>query len=412
MPITRRGLIAAMGLGLAAPMLHSQARARVVVIGGGAGGVTAARLLAVTADVTLVEANPVYTSCFQSNHFLAGFRDLESLQFGYDLVAAKVVIDRAVAVDRDLRQVHLAGGVVLDYDRLLLSPGIDFVEDAVPGWTEADAAIMPHAFKLGAEVAALKAQLLAMPQGGVFAMIAPPDPYRCPPGPYERVSLIADLFTRINPTAKILLLDPKANFSKQVLFEDAWAKYYDGMIDRIDPDFGGADVEVRPAEMQVVVDGEVVAVDVCNVIPAQQAGAIARLAGVTDDRGWALVAPETMRSVVDPMVYVLGDACEPGFIPKSAFVANAQAHVAAAAVLADLAGTQAPPALFANICWSTLAPDDVVKVGAQYHVEGGEILSSDNLVSERDEDTATRAASGTEATAWYGAITAEMFGQV
>ena len=253
--------IAAGGV-LAAPALFGQAKPRVVVIGGGAGGATAARYLAKDGagalDVTLIEANLTYTTCFFSNLYIGGFRTIESLEHGYGGIAAagvNVIHDLATGVDRAARTVTLAGGQVVAYDRLVLSPGIDFRDDAVPGWSLDAAEIMPHAYKAGPQTKLLRAQIEAMPQGGLFAMVAPPNPYRCPPGPYERISMVAHVLKQSNPTAKILLLDPKEKFAKQALFEEGWQRHYDGMIEVVGPDFGGAAVEVRPGTMEVVVDG-------------------------------------------------------------------------------------------------------------------------------------------------------------
>jgi sulfide dehydrogenase [flavocytochrome c] flavoprotein subunit len=190
-----------------------------------------------------------------------------------------VVHDWATGVDRDAKTVALAGGGSVPYDRLVLSPGIDFIEDSVPGWSLAAQNKMPHAYKGGSQTQLLKAQIEAMPEGGTFAMVAPPNPYRCPPGPYERISMVAHMLKNMNPTAKILVADPKESFSKQGLFEDGWERHYPGMITRIGPDFGGDNVEVDPDNMTLTIDGVVENVDVCNVIPAQQAGLIAHAAG-------------------------------------------------------------------------------------------------------------------------------------
>lgn len=420
MTVSRRGFIAtgiAAGSLMAAPALLGQGRAQVVVIGGGAGGATAARYLARDAqgalDVTLVEANPVYTTCFFSNLHLGGLLDLEGLQHGYDGLAAagvRVVHDRAEGVDRDARTVTLAGGEVLSWDRLVLSPGIDFVEGSVPGWSVADAEVMPHAYKAGPQTRLLRQQIDAMPQGGLFAMIAPPNPYRCPPGPYERVSMVAHRLRQVNPTAKILILDPKESYSKQTLFEEGWLRHYDGMIERIGPDFGGDRAEVRPAAMEVVFDGEVQRVDVCNVIPGQAAGAIAGIAGVTDETGWAPVAAEDMRSRIDDAVFVLGDSAGQGDMPKSGYAANSQAKVAAMRIRADLLDVRAFPARYANTCWSLIAPDDGVKVGATYEPTPEKIASVDSFISQPGEDAATRRATYEESVGWYDGIVADMLG--
>lgn len=420
MRLSRRGFIAtgiATGSLLAAPAVLGQGRARVVVIGGGAGGATAARYLARDSqgalDVTLVEANPVYTTCFFSNLYLGGLRDFESLQHGYDGLSAagvQVIHDRAEGVDRDARRVTLAGGEVLDYDRLVLSPGIDFVEGSVPGWSLDDAETMPHAYKAGPQTQLLRAQVEQMREGGLFVMLAPPNPYRCPPGPYERISMIAHQLKTRNPTAKILLVDPKETFSKQTLFEEGWLKHYDGMIERIGPDFGAENVEVRPASMEVVIDGEVEQADVVNVIPRQAAGAIAQMAGVTDDSGWAPVHAEDMRSRLDEAVFVLGDSALQGDMPKSGYAANAQAKVAAMQIRADLLDARAFPARYANTCWSLIAPEDGIKIGATYEPTPEKIASVEGFVSQPGEDEATRAATYAESVGWYDGIVADMLG--
>jgi NADPH-dependent 2,4-dienoyl-CoA reductase/sulfur reductase-like enzyme len=418
--LSRRRLLGsglALGALLAAPPVIGQAKPRVVVIGGGAGGATAARYLAKDSagalDVTLVEANPIYTTCFFSNLYLGGFREFESLQHGYDKVAAggvTVIHDMATGVDRAAKTVTLAGGQVLPYDRLVLSPGIDLREDAVPGWTLAQAEIMPHAYKAGPQTQLLKKMVEEMPQGGTFAMVAPPNPYRCPPGPYERISMVAHVLKQKNPTAKILILDPKEKFSKQALFEEGWGKHYAGMIEWVGPEFGGGAVEVRPETMEIVVDGEVQKVDVCNVIPAQKAGAIAAMAGVTDDKGWAPVDPFSMKSKADEAVYVLGDAAAQGDMPKSGFAANSQAKVAAMLIRGELTGSQTFPVKYTNTCWSLIETDDGVKIGATYEPTPEKIASVEGFVSETGEDAALRKATYEESLGWYAGITADMFG--
>lgn len=418
MRLSRRGFMAtgiATGSLLAAPAVLGQGRPQVVVIGGGAGGATAARYLirdsAGALDVTLIEANPVYTTCFFSNLYLGGLRDFDSLEHGYDGLNAagvQVIHERATGVDRDARIVTLTGGESLSYDRLILSPGIEFVDGSVPGWSVADADVMPHAYKAGPQTRLLRQQIEAMRQGGTFAMIAPPNPYRCPPGPYERISMVAHMLKQSNPTAKILLIDPKEGYSKQTLFEEGWLRHYDGMIERIGPDFGGDAVEVRPAAMEVVFDGEVEPVDVCNVIPGQAAGAIAQMAGVTDDSGWAPVHAQDMRSRMDGNIFVLGDSAAQGDMPKSAFAANSQAKVAAMHVSADLLDARVFPSRYANTCWSLIAPEDGVKVGATYEATPEKIASVEGFVSQPGEDDATRAATYAESVGWYNGIMADM----
>lgn len=401
---------------LAAPMVRAQATPRVVVIGGGAGGATAARYIAKDSqgaiDVTLIEPTRTYYTCFFSNLYLGGFKEMSDLGHGYSGLATSginVVHDWAVGVDRTAKTVSLAGGATLGYDKLILSPGIDFVEGSVPGWDLSAQDTMPHAYKGGTQTELLKAQIMAMPEGGTFAMVAPPNPYRCPPGPYERISMVAWYLKNNNPTAKILIVDPKEKYSKQALFEEGWMNHYGGMIDRIGPDFGAGNTSVDAAAMTVDIDGSVEKVDVCNVIPAQKAGRIAELAGVTDG-DWAPVNPEDMSSKADPDVYILGDASDQGDMPKSGFSANSQAKVCANAVRGALTGSSVFPAKYTNTCWSLISENDGVKVGAAYEPADGKISSIEGFVSQTGEDSALRKATYEESEGWYAGITADMFG--
>ena len=402
---------------LTAPMVRAQGKPRVVVVGGGAGGATAARYIAKDSDgaidVTLVEQSRTYYTCFFSNLYLGGFRSMQSLGHSYGTLAAEyginVVHDWAVGVNRDTKTVTLAGGASLPYDRLILSPGIDFVDGAVEGWDVSAQNAMPHAYKAGSQTELLKAQIMAMPQGGTYAMVAPPNPYRCPPGPYERVSMVAHLLKQTNPTAKILIADPKENFSKQGLFEEGWNDNYNGMIERVGPDFGGASVAVDPAAMTLSIDGDVNNVDVCNVIPAMKAGRIAEIAGITDGN-WAPVNAADMSSKMDDSIHVLGDAAAQGDMPKSGFSANSQAKVCANAVRGALTGSTVFPARFANTCWSLIDTNDGVKVWATYEATDEKIAKVDGFVSQTGESDDVREATYQESIGWYDGITTDMFG--
>lgn len=422
MTINRRTFIgtgAAAAAALSAPHVRADNHAgkpKVIVIGGGAGGATAARYIAKDSkgeiDVTLIEPSRMYYTCFFSNLYIGGFRELSSIGHSYGTLAkggVNVVHDWAVGVDRGAKTVTLAGGAVLPYDKLVLSPGIDFVEGAVKGWGVESQNKMPHAYKAGSQSELLKAQVESMPEGGTFAMVAPPNPFRCPPGPYERISMIAHVLKEKNPTAKILIVDPKEKFSKQALFEEGWTAHYGGMITRIGPDFGGDNVEVNADEMTVTIDGEVTKVDACNVIPAMKAGRICEIAGVNEGN-WAPVVPHTMQSRKDENVYVLGDASSQGDMPKSGFSANSQAKVCAMAVRGALTGSKVFPAKFSNTCWSLIDTDDGVKVGASYEATDEKIAKVDGFISQTGEDAALRKATFEESVGWYAGITSDMFG--
>lgn len=420
MKLNRRvflGTGAAAAASLSAPMVQAAGKPRVVVIGGGAGGATAARYIAKGSkgaiDVTLVEPSRSYYTCFFSNLYIGGFRSLSSIAHSYGTLASEyginVVHDWAVGIDRDARSVTLAGGAVLPYDRLVLSPGIDFVDGAVQGWDVSKQNKMPHAYKAGSQTELLKAQIEAMPEGGTFAMVAPPNPYRCPPGPYERVSMVAHLLKQKNPTAKIIVADPKPKFSKMGLFQEGWADHYAGMIDWIGADFGGGNVEVNADEMTVSIDGVVTKVDACNVIPAMKAGRICEMAGITEGN-WAPVTGHTMQSRLDENIHVLGDATNQGDMPKSGFSANSQAKVAAMAIRGALTGSKVFPAKFSNTCWSLISTDDGVKVGATYEATDEKIAKVDGFISQTGEDADLRKATFEESIGWYAGITSDMFG--
>ncbi|MBR9844027.1 MAG: FAD-dependent oxidoreductase [Rhodobacteraceae bacterium] len=404
---------------LSAPQVWgmSNGKPRVVIVGGGAGGATAARYIAKDSkgaiDVTLVEPTRTYYTCFFSNLYMAGFRSLESIAHSYGTLAAdygvNVVHDWAIGIDRDAKTVSLAGGHKLPYDRLILSPGIDFVDGAVPGWDVTKQNKMPHAYKAGSQSELLKKQIESMPQGGTYAMVAPPNPFRCPPGPYERISMVAHVLKEKNPTAKIIIADPKPKFSKMALFQEGWGRHYDGMIDWIGPEFGGGDVEVNADEMTVSIEGEAIKVDACNVIPAMKAGRICELAGITEGN-WAPVSGHTMQSRIDENIHVLGDATNQGDMPKSGFSANSQAKVAAMAVRGALTGSKVFPAKFSNTCWSLIDTNDGVKVGASYQATDEKIAKVDGFISQTGEDADLRQRTFEESVGWYAGITSDMFG--
>ena len=422
MSLNRRSFLASTAgatASLAAPAAWgaSHGRPRVVVIGGGAGGATAARYVAKDSDgaidVTLVEPTRTYYTCFFSNLYLGGFKEISDIGHGYGALASahgvNVVHDWAVDVDRGAKTVTLAGGATLGYDKLILAPGIDFIDGSVPGWDISAQNRMPHAYKAGSQTELLRSQLMGMKEGGLFVMVAPPNPYRCPPGPYERVSMVAHLLKNSNPTAKILIADPKEKFSKQALFEEGWDKHYGGMISRLGPDFGGGNVSVDPDAMTVDIDGQVENADVVNVIPAMKAGRIAEVAGVTEGN-WAPVNAIDMSSKADPDVHVLGDASQQGDMPKSGFSANSQAKVCANAVRGALTGSRVFPPRFSNTCWSLIASDDGVKVGATYEATPEKIAKVDGFISQTGEDAALRKATYEESEGWYAGIAADIFG--
>lgn len=403
---------------LFAPRAFGQAKPKLVVIGGGPGGGTIARYVAKDSagaiDVTLIEPQKIFTTCFFSNIYVGGFRDFKSLTHTYDKVrksGVKVVHDMAAAIDRDKKQVVLAGGQRIPYDKLVVAPGIDIKFDSVPGYSEAAAEIMPHAWKPGGQTQLLVRKLNALKDGDTIVMIAPPNPYRCPPGPYERVSMFAHVLKKKGyKKSKIIVLDPKTTFSKQALFLEGWEKHYPGMVEWQDPKVHGGIKGVDPKTGEVKTDLATYKGALVNVIPAQMAGKVARFAGLTDASGFCPIDPENMKSKVDPNIFVVGDACIPGDMPKSAFSANSQAKVAAMIIRAELTQARAFPARYSNTCWSLIAPDDDVKVGGAYEPGDGKIKATTSFVSQKGETADLRKQNYKESIDWYNGIVADIFG--
>lgn len=424
MTIKRRTFINAMGImsaagaaTLAMPSLSLGAgKPKVVVIGGGAGGATAARYIAKDSkgqiDVTLIEASKQYYTCFFSNLYLGGFRDYASLGHTYGSLATKhginVVHDWALRVDPARKVVKLASGAEISYDKLVLSPGIDMKYDSVPGYSVDAQDTMPHGWKSGSQVQLIKAQVEQMKEGGTYIMVAPPNPYRCPPGPYERVSMIAHILTKINPTAKIIILDQKEKFSKQALFLEGWENEYNGMVEWLGSDIHGGIVNVNPETLEIETDLDTFQADAVSVIPAQKAGSIAKMAGVTDG-DWSPIIPSTMASKADPSIHVLGDASVASAMPKSGFSASSQAKVAANAIRAELTGSKAFPARFTNACWSLISTDNGVKVGANYKAGPEKIEVIDKFISQLHESEDVRKTTYQDSISWYDGITEDMF---
>ena len=405
------GLAAATGVMLAAPAVMGQARARVVVVGGGAAGAAAARRMAGTLDVTLIEPNPVYKSCFFSNLALGGFLPFDVLSHSYDgLVAAgvRLVSGRAAAVETT--EVLMEDGTRVPFDRCVLAPGIAYRDNSLAGWSPEQEGVIPSAYVTGGNPERIREQVLALPQGGTWCIVVPPDLSRCPPAPYERVSMVAHLLASTNPTAKILIVDPKPGFAKQALFEEGWQNHYTGMIDRLGPDFGGDKVEIDAANMQVIVDGVPEAADAINVIPAQWAGPLALASGVVDETGWCPVAGTDMRSDLRGDLHVLGDAARMGRMPKAASSAVSQAQVVADTIVAELAGGPMPDAQFASICWSAIADGNSVKEQTVYGIGPDGPVVDKHEISQTGEDPELRKRNWDEAFAWYAAITTEIFG--
>jgi sulfide dehydrogenase [flavocytochrome c] flavoprotein chain len=396
---------------------RGQARGRVVVVGGGIGGATVARYLAAstaTLDVTLVEPKERYTTCFFSNFYLAGLRSLESLSHGYERLAEQyginVLHDTVTAIDPVAKTVALQGGGRLSYDRAVIAPGIAFKFGAIEGYDEAATQVMPHAWNAGPQTKLLRQQLESMEDSGVFLIAAPPDPFRCPPGPYERACLVAHYFKQFKPRAKIMILDAKDTFFEQDLFQDAWNRHYPGMIEWLPGQFTGGVKSIDVKARAIKTASETFKVSVANIIPPQMAGELAQRAGLADQSGWCPVDPMTFESRQQSGIHVVGDAISGGEMPKSAFATNSQAKVCAFAIAAELTGVeQSAPHLF-NTCFTVLAPNDAVSDSINLKPVAGSIKINDIFISQVGESDELRRDVARTADGWYAAFTHDVFG--
>ncbi|WP_374277641.1 FCSD flavin-binding domain-containing protein [Azonexus sp.] len=351
----------------------------VVVVGGGYGGATVAKYLRMWSEggvqVTLVERNPTFISCPISNLVIGGQKTMEDITVSYDNLKSKwgvrVIQDDVVAVDAAKKTVSLKAGGALSYDRLVLSPGVDFMWDEIPGLKSADAqAKILHAWKAGQQTVALRKQLEAMPDGGVYAIALPKAPYRCPPGPYERACLVANYFKQNKPKSKVVILDANEDVqSKKALFTKAWNDLYKGIIEyRNNSEVKDVDV----ANNTAILEFDKFKADVLNVIPPHRAGNIAAQSGIKlINNRWVDVNWLSMESTSTPGIHVLGDAVFPApTMPKSGHMANQHGKLAAAAILNLLAGEQPNPApVVMNTCYSFVDAKNVIHVASVHQYD-------------------------------------------
>jgi NADPH-dependent 2,4-dienoyl-CoA reductase/sulfur reductase-like enzyme len=372
-------------------------------------------------SVTLVEPKDKYTTCFYSNLYLGGFRSFKSITFDYEGVKKRginVVSDTATAIDTVAKTVTLAhGSAPLSYDRLVVAPGIDLKFESIEGYSPEAAKIMPHAWQGGEQTWILKEKLLALPDGGLIVMAAPPNPYRCPPGPYERACMIGHFLKTKKPKAKLIIFDAKKTFSKQAVFEEAFNEYYKDIIeinltDEID-DFRVVKVNAQTGAVTTK-SGRTEHAALANIIPAQKAGSIAAKAGLTDG-DWCPVNAENFTSAKVKDVYVLGDAAIAADMPKSAYSAVSQAGVVAEDIIADLSGKPRGPGKYRNTCWSMLAPDNSAKVGGDYvpgKKDGKSFLQpKDEFISKPDDSADIRRETNQESRDWYRSVVVDLFGE-
>lgn len=372
---------AAAGTSLGFPYLsRASVGPKVVVVGGGVGGCTAAKYLKKLdpmIEVTLIETKNAYTSCFMSNEVLSGDRTIESLTFSYDDLQNKygvnIVIDRASAIEPDTKKVVTEGGQIFPFDACVVSPGVDFQWEKIDGYDKSVSESIPHAWFAGPQTVTLRKQLVSMPENGKVIIVAPPNPYKCPPGPYERAAQIAMYCKHHKPKAKILILDPKSKFSKSKLFKQGWGKHYgfdsdNSMIEWVGKKEGGTVSSLDASTRTLQAEGGKFQADVINIIPPQKAGKVAFDSDLVE-KNWCPVDKMTFESSRHKDVYVLGDASSASKMPKSAYAANSQAKVAAAAIVARFNDMEPNDPTFVNTCYSIIAEDHGISVAAVYRLD-------------------------------------------
>lgn len=429
MTITRRGFIQGAGAATAVgmfglPQLALGAAKKVVVVGGGTGGATAAKYLRIAdpaIEVTLIEPNKHYYTCYLSNEVLSGDRTLESIRFGYDGLGkhgVKVVHDAVTKIDAGAKTVNTAGGQKFGYDRCIVAPGVDFKWDAIEGYSAEAANTVPHAWKAGEQTKILRGQLEAMADGGTVIIAAPPNPFRCPPGPYERASQIAHYFKQHKPKSKVIILDPKPKFSKQGLFMQGWERLYGYGTDKAMIEWHGEPEEAGVVKVDVAnktvttAFGDTHKAAVLNLIPAQKAGKVAVDSGLTNDGGWCPVDLKTFESTLQPGVHVIGDASVATGMPKSGYAANSQAKVCAAAVVAMLNGHEVGTPSYVNTCYSIIGTDYGISVAAVYKLaeDGSKITGISSGLTPSDASPEQLKREVLYAHSWFKNITADIFG--
>ena len=376
-------VLGASGVGSALANTSSQSGPKVVVVGGGYGGATAAKYVRMWSDqqinVTLVEPNAAFVSCPISNLVLGGSKTMADITSSYDNLSKRhgvtVVRDRVTSIDPDKRTVRLAGGGELPYDRLILSPGVDFMMDGLPGMAKAGAQEQVlHAWKAGSQTLALRQQLEAMPDGGVYALTIPLAPYRCPPGPYERACQVAHYFSKAKPKSKVLVLDANDDVtSKGPLFKKAWAERYQGIVDYRSKHML-TDVDVATSTLKFEFNDDIKA-DVLNVLPPMRAGDIAVKTGLaTANQRWCEIDFLTHESKAAKNIHVIGDSIQVApAMPKSGHMANQHGKTCAAAVVALLTDKQPNTMpIYNNTCYSFVSDEDVVHVASVHRYDAAQ----------------------------------------
>lgn len=395
-------------------LAFAKAKGKVVIIGGGFGGATCANYIkryAPGISVTLIEPNKQFVTCPFSNTVIAGLNPIDYITHGYSNLQKKqkitIVHDTVAAIDGASKKLSLKGGKSLSYDHLVVSPGVSFIWNAIEGYNEKVAQQLPHAWKAGKQTLLLRKQLQSMNDGGVFIIGVPKRPFRAPPAPYERASLVANYLKKNKPKSKILILDANESTDEVELFKKAWKKPYKNMIEWV----GGAEVQkVDSGSMSVQTrSGEKHKGNVINVIPPQKAGLIAQSSGLADKSGWCKINQRTFESAKMKNVHIIGDACIAGDMPKTGHAASSQAKVCAAAIVSSMSGTKMPDPVLNSSIYSLITPKYGTSAAGVYRVKNDKLTQVSGGLSSDKPRRKTKQKEAKFASGWYKSITSEMF---
>lgn len=414
------GLASVTAIGLGLPRSASAARSRVIVIGAGFGGATCAKLLrqlSPATDVLLIERRPRFMTGPFTNLVIAGLREPEQITRDSAAIGrahgVRMLIDEVIELDPVARRVRTAHSGVHAADRVVVAPGVALCHARIEGLNSLNAGAMPSAWLGDAETLELRDRLAAVPDGGTVLISAPPNPYRCPPGPYERASLIATALQRSGRRrCKILIADAKDDFTKRALFMLEWDRLYPGLIEWLPRAQGGEVVRVDTGSGEVWLRdaAQPIRTHLASIIPPQQAAALASAADLADESGWCPVDPASFESRRHPGVHVLGDATIAAPMPKSAFAANSQAKLAALAISAAFNHGPAPVPRFLNTCYSLVSVEEAISVSGYYGTVDGKLAVLGDGQSPLSGSRELREREGQEAYAWYDNITTDSFG--
>ncbi len=398
-------------------LIGSTSSARIIVIGGGFGGATCAKYLKKfdnNLEVILIEANKTYHTCPFSNLVIAGEKSMSDIEHGYDTLKSKYGINVHHAmvnkIDAPSKEVILEDGTKISYDKCVVSPGIDFKYD-MEGYKAGDDQYSPHAYKAGAQTELLKSQLEDMPNGGTFVMVPPSNPFRCPPGPYERASLVAHYIKHNKPKSKVIILDQKNKFSKQGLFTEGWEEEgFEDIIEWRSAEDGGKVTQIDAKNRSVKTEDGMIKADVLNFIPNQKANKVAFTSGLTKG-DWCPVSQINFESKIHKDVHVLGDSSIATTMPKSGFSASSQAKVTALQIVSALKGEKLITPKYANTCYSLITPDYGISVAKVYKADAKHVakINGSGGISPMGAGKDFRSMEAIFAQGWYDGITADMF---